>query len=83
MQLENLISQMIFRLLNGGGFAEAQRQSKRRSFSVYLSSREKSEVHSGSFKPRLPATPDSALTSDLDFRTLSCLSESSSEMKRA
>lgn len=83
MQLEDLISQMIFRVLNGGGFAEAQRQSKRRSFSVYLSSREKSEVHSGSFQPRLPVTPDSALTSDLDFPTLSCLSESSSQMKHA
>lgn len=83
MQIKDLIFQMMFCLLNGEGFYETQRQSKLRSFSVYLSSCEKSEVQSGSFKPSLPVTADSALTSDLDFHTLSCLSESSSEMKRA
>lgn len=77
MQLEDLILQMMFRLSNGDGLAAIKAE-------IFLRLPDfRSEVHSGSLEPPPPVTPDSALTSNLDLLTLSCLSESSSEMKRA
>lgn len=58
-QLEDLISQTTFWLLEDDGLAETRQESKLRS----RSSCEKSEVHSKTFRSSPPVTPDSNLQS--------------------